>query len=306
MSNNPKETSIPASVRRAPDLSQLAAQETQQEAAAPAAGSSWRFDLQTPEDFQHYVQLSSQGVVIFCLYAQHSPASLETLSQLEELVNAAAGNLLLAAVDISRLPEIAQAFQVQSVPAAIAIVAGQPAPLFNSQVSQEQLQDLVQQLLSIAAQQQLPGGFAPATAAEDEPLDPLHQEALDALERHDYAGAQQAYGKALKENPADRQAKYGLAQVNLLARVEKLDAGQQRQAAAADPTDLEAQFNVADLDLAAGHVEDAFNRLLSLFKQVEADQKNRVRQRLLELFDVVGLDDARVVKARTALMTALF
>ena len=53
-------------------------------------------------------------------------------------------------------------------------------------------------------------------------------------------------------------------------------------------------------------MEDAFARLIRLFKAAKPEQKNAVRERLLELFDVVGTQDPRVTKARAELMMALF
>lgn len=312
-SDSPK-IQVPASVRNAPDLSDLVAQQSTtggqgvtSSGTETNTGPSWRFEVETGEDFQKFVQLSSQGAVVFSFYNQNSPASLENVANMEKLVNSAQGSLLLAAVDMQKHPEIAQAFQIQGVPAAAAVIGGQPAPLFQSQVSLEQITDVLQQLVQIAVQQQLPGNFAPNSSVEQEkPLPPLHQEAIEAIDRGDYEAALTAYQKALNENPADTDAKIGLAQVGLLSRVQNLNLTDERAKAASDPGDLEAAFNVADLDVAGGHVEDAFNRLLNLFKQVDAEQKNHVRERLLELFEVVGAHDPRVTKARATLMMALF
>lgn len=298
---------LPSSVHNAPDLSTLSQQTSQETPANEADAPSYRFEVETGEDFQKYVQMSQQGAVIFAMYAEHSPVSLETLAILERHINSAQGNLLLAAVDVTKQPEIGQAFQIQGVPAAVAVVAGQPAPMFNSQVTEEQILDVLQQLLQIAAQRQLPGGFEPRGSGQAEkPLPPLHQEAADAIDRGDFAAAETAFQKALNENPGDQDAKIGLAQVGLLSRVQGLDLGQEREKAAANPQDITAAFNVADLDVSSGHVEDAFNRLINLFKAVDAEHKNQVRERLLELFEVVGSQDPRVTKARASLMMALF
>lgn len=312
MSESPHEANqnidLPASVRNAPDLSEFSTAPAVEETSQSAGDEpTWRFEVESGEDFQKFVQLSSQGAVVFAMYAEHSPASLETVENMEKLVNSAQGNLLLATVDITKQPEIGQAFQIQGVPAAVAVIAGQPAPMFNSQVTLEQLTDVLQQLLQIAAQQQLPGGFEPNVSQEQEkPLPPLHQEAVDAIDRGDFSAAENAYQKALNENPGDTDAKIGLAQVGLLSRVAHLNLQEERERAAENPQDVQASLNVADLDVAGGHVEDAFSRLIALFKAVDAEQKNVVRERLLELFEVVGSHDPRVTKARADLMMALF
>jgi putative thioredoxin len=55
-----------------------------------------------------------------------------------------------------------------------------------------------------------------------------------------------------------------------------------------------------------GHVDDAFARLISTVQATAGDERNTVRLHLLELFEVVGADDERVIKARRRLMAALF
>lgn len=298
---------LPASVRNAPDLSVTAQASAQPgEQTAQASEPSWRFDVTDVAQFQQLVQESNRGAVIFALWAPHSPASVQMLEQVEALVNSAGGNLLLAAVDITKTPEIGQAFQIQGVPAAVAVLAGRPAPLFNGPVEPQALTEVLGQVVQLATQQGLAGGFEPVLSEQEKPLPPLHQKALDALDCGDYAGAEAAYTQALNENPGDTDAKIGLAQVHLLHRVSSLTLAAERARAAADATDIQAQLNVADLDIAGGHIEDAFKRLITLFKAVGPDDKTRVRERLLELFEVVGSADPRVKKARAELMMAMF
>jgi putative thioredoxin len=147
---------------------------------------------------------------------------------------------------------------------------------------------------------------APAAEPEEPPLPPLHQEAFDAIERGDFEAAIEAYKKAIAQNPADDDAKAGLAQVSLLQRVQGKTLDEVRKAAADAPDDVDAQLDVADVDVSGGHVDDAFDRLLSLFPRLDADGKNRVRERLVELFEVVGAEDPRVVKARGRLASLLY
>jgi len=95
-------------------------------------------------------------------------------------------------------------------------------------------------------------------------------------------------------------------QAELLQRVEDMDPQQVRKAAAEQPGDAQAQIAAADLDLVGGHVEDAFGRLVDAVRRTAGDERDAVRVRLLELFDVVGSDDPRVTAARRALARALF
>ena len=94
--------------------------------------------------------------------------------------------------------------------------------------------------------------------------------------------------------------------MRLLDRVQGVDLQAARAAAAAAPTDIDAQLTVADLDLAGGHVDDAFDRLLDLFALLPSDERGPVRERLLELFALVGDTDSRVIRARGRLASLLF
>ena len=94
-----------------------------------------------------------------------------------------------------------------------------------------------------------------------------------------------------------------------MARLQPLSAQDSealRTLAANEPDNLEAQLGVADLDVAGGHVEDALSRLVSFIGRNFGPERETVRVRLLELFDVVGAADERVAKARQALARVLF
>jgi len=137
-------------------------------------------------------------------------------------------------------------------------------------------------------------------------LPPHHQEAYEAIAARDYATAIAEYKKAIAQNPRDELAVAGLAQVCLLQRLEGVDAQSVRAAAAAAPADLPAQLLVADLDVAGGHLEDAFDRLLNMFPGADQAGKDLVRTRLLDYFEIAGADDPRVALARRRLTGLLY
>ncbi|TNB71522.1 tetratricopeptide repeat protein [Arthrobacter sp. BB-1] len=265
----------------------------------------------TEGNFQQLVELSAQVPVVFALWASYSPESATMLDVLERVVASYGGRLVLGAADIEAFPQLAQAFQVQAVPTAVAVLKGQPVPLFQGGADEQQVRSLFDELLKVAAANGVTGSLG-AGADEDDspaPLPPLHQAAYDAIEAEDYAAAAEAYRQALAAMPADHEAKAGLAQVELMARLQPLSAQDSealRALAANEPDNLEAQLGVADLDVAGGHVEDALNRLVTFIGRNFGPERETARVRLLELFDVVGASDERVAKARQALARVLF
>ena len=316
----------PANLRGAVDLSALVHRDERARAdaagappEAPASGDAIVFATDDAA-FGSTLELSRSVPVVVVLWASWSEQSVALVGSLERLVRAREGRLVLAAADADRSPQLVQAFQAQGIPTVVAVVAGQPVPLFSGVQPDEVIDQVLDQLLELAVQHGVSGRIdadgasegadgaedaGPATP-EEPPLPPLHQEAFDAISRGDYAAAASAYRTAMAQDPRDTLAVAGLAQANLLGRLQGKTLDSIRNAAAATPDDLDAQLDVADLDLSGGHVDDAFDRLLTVFPKLDAAGKARVRERMVELFEVVGTDDPRVVQARRRLASLLY
>ena len=91
-----------------------------------------------------------------------------------------------------------------------------------------------------------------------------------------------------------------------MRRLAGRDAQSIRDAAGAQPSNLDAQMLVADLDVAGGHLDDAFRRLLGVFPGVDQDGKDALRARMLDYFDIAGPTHPSVLKARQALASLLY
>lgn len=303
----------PAALRGAVDLSTL----RNRPAAPPAvpqtaAGTPDLVVDATDESFGEILEISRTVPVVVDLWAEWCGPCKQLSPIIEKVTRELNGKVLLAKVDVDANPQLAQGFRAQSIPMVVALIAGQPVPMFTGAVPEQQVREVFAQLLQLAAQNGVTGtlnvGEAPEgdQTPEEPPMPPLHAEAFAAIENGDYAAAVVAYEKALAENPRDEDAIAGLGQVRLLDRVQRLDLQEARAAAAAGPLDIQAQFDVADLDLAGGHVDDAFGRLLDLFAQLPSDERTPVRERLLELFGLIGVSDPRVISARNRLSSLLF
>ncbi|NKY40150.1 tetratricopeptide repeat protein [Cellulomonas septica] len=260
--------------------------------------------------FNDVLQRSTQHPVVVVLWAPWSEVSTGVAADLAALADEDAGRWLLARIDADANPRVAQAFQAQSVPTVVAVLAGQPLPLFQGAYPRDQVRAVIDQVLAAAEANGITGRVAPAgdePEGEPEPeLPPLHQAAYDAIEADDLPAARAAYEQALTENPRDALARAGLAQVGLLERTHDVDLRAVRTAAADRPDDVDAQLAVADLDVLGGQVEDAFARLVDVLRRTFGADKERVRLRLVDLFEVVGGDDPRVVAARRAMASALY
>ncbi|MEU6444249.1 tetratricopeptide repeat protein [Streptomyces sp. NPDC047046] len=261
------------------------------------------------------LQLSTEVPVVIDFQVPRAEPSAALSAVLERLAVEYNGRFVLARVDAEANQMLLQQFGVQGIPAVFAVVAGQALPLFQGAAPEEQIRQILDQLIQVGEERfgltgiQVDASAAERAPAEEEPAGPydhLLQAAVDALDTGDFAGAVQAYRNVLSEDPANTEAKLGLAQAELLRRVSELDPAKVRGEAAERPKDVSAQLAAADLDLAGGHVEDAFGRLVDTVRQVFGEERDTVRLRLLDLFEVVGPDDPRVVAARQALARVLF
>lgn len=264
-------------------------------------------------NFEQLIRDSSTYPVVMLLWIPTDQANAELGVTLGRLVEEYAGRFLLGRVDAQASPQVAAAFQVQGVPTVVAVLQGQPLPLFQGAADEQQIRSVLDQVLAAAEQNGVTGrvpGAAPVTGEPEPepepPLPPLHQEAYDAIERDDLDAAAGAYAKALRQDPKDADATAGLAQVHLMQRTHDADLATVRQAAADAPADVDAALGVADMDMLGGKVDDAFARLLDLLTEVDADGKEKIRVRLLELFEVAGATDPRVSKARKRLALSLY
>jgi putative thioredoxin len=262
------------------------------------------------------LQRSAEVPVVIDFWAEWCQPCKQLSPVLERLAVEYNGRFLLAKIDVDANQMLMQQFGVQGIPAVFAVVAGQALPLFQGAAGEQQIRQTLDQLVAVAEQrfgltgltvdpEAEPGG-APAAAPAEGPYDAALNAAAQALDAGDLDGAVRAYRNVLADDPAHPEAKLGLAQAELLQRVQGMDPQKVRREAADRPKDAKAQIAAADLDLVGGHVEDAFGRLIETVQRTAGDDRDAVRRRLLELFEVVGPEDPRVVGARRALARALF
>jgi putative thioredoxin len=299
------------------DLSGLKQKAQQQTTSSPStrsgpAGGSYVVEVTEATFEAETIRRSVKHPVVVELYSPRVPGGQQLSDALIEIANSSAGKFLLARLNVDAAPGIVQALGLQAVPTVIALIGGQVAPLFQGVLAKDQVQAAIDQLLKAAVANGIVGRADPAgtpasddsPAAEPEP-DPRFAAADEALARSDFAAAEAEFDKLLAANPGDTEAQIGKAQAALFARATRYDPQVVLAAARADDS-VGVQLDAADAEMVSGQVEAAFDRLLGLIRTKTGDERNQVRVRLLELFEIVGNADPRVLQARRDLMTALF
>ena len=291
------------------DLSGLVRKNTQAPGSttpAPQSGGSGIVRDVTEAQMAGIVELSQSVPVILEFYGQgHAPA-------LAPIVESFGGRLVLATIDVHTSPELVQGLGVTGIPTVFAIIQGRPAPLFQGLPPDDEVKQLFVEVLQVASQAGVTGKVDTEPSDTLEPGEDTEPEwvsqAREALAANDFDAATTAYQAGLAADPKNPEALAGMARVALLRRVHESGKTHDgiRQDAAASPENVDAQLLVADLDVAGGHVDDAFRRLLSLFGQATDDDKSRIREHLVGLFDAVGQAHPSVLSARQQLASLLF
>jgi putative thioredoxin len=248
-----------------------------------------------------FVTKSKESVVILLAWSARSAQAKEILETLGKLEIADKNSWLLGVVDVDAQPQVAQALQIKSVPVAIAIIGEQLLPLFESVPPADQVRLVINKLLELAAGKGI--GKAPEGPTEI-PMEPEEAAAYAAMEKGDYKAAKASYEAWLKRKPNEQVAVVGLAQVNLMLRIDGLDPVLTLKNAKAD--DVTSQMMCADIEIATGNYEAAFERLLNAVKSMAGDDRDKAKGHLITLFNLVDPTDPRLVKARGQLASALF
>ncbi|KND39612.1 tetratricopeptide repeat protein [Streptomyces acidiscabies] len=311
-----------AAVKAAQEAKSKAEQTRAETARQGGAGAISPADLVIDVDEAGFesqvIQRSAEVAVVIDFWAEWCQPCKQLSPVLERLAVEYDGRILLAKIDVDANQMLMQQFGIQGIPAVFAVVAGQALPLFQGAAPEAQIRQTLDQLVQVAEERfgitgltidpDAEPGAAPEAPVQAPagPYDALLAAAVEALDAGDLGGAVRAYQNVLADDPGNEEAKLGLAQAELLQRIQDLDPQAVRRDAAEKPGDAAAQLAAADLDLVGGHVEDAFGRLIETVRRTVGDDRDAVRVRLLELFEVIGPDDPRVAAARRALARALF
>lgn len=280
-----------------------------QKAEAPndaPAGIAAFFEV-TEENFEaDLIRRSAEVPVIALIGSPRSPASEQLKADLKSLAEAGNLSFIVGYINADVVPQVAQVFGIQNLPTTVAIAAGQPVTNFEGAQPKDALEQWTSTLVEKLGPQLrgLSGGEA---QEESEVPDPRLHVAEEALNRGDFDAAIAQYDEILASEPDNLEIKQARNTTVLLKRLDPANRSEDLVAAAdAEPQDVAKQLDAADAEVVVGTPEKAFDRLIEGMKRTAGDEKQALKDRLLELFGLFESSDPRVLKARTQLASALY
>jgi len=245
---------------------------------------------------------------------------------LEKVVKAAKGKVKLVKMNIDDHPAIPGQMGIQSIPAVIAFVNGQPADGFMGALPESQVTSFIERLtkgkiggeakdLLNAAEQALAGGDATTAAeiyAQVLAEDPENIAALGGLARaYVAAGALDQAKQTIEMIPeakrSDSAVAAARAAIELAEQSKSLGpVNELEQKVAANPADHQARFDLALALNAKGQRAAAVDQLIESVKRDRKWNDEAARKQLVQFFDAWGPTDEATVEGRKRLSSVLF
>jgi putative thioredoxin len=293
--------------------------------AAPAANGLVK-DVTTQSFMKDVIEESKRQPVLVDFWAEWCGPCKQLTPVLEKAVKGAKGKVKLAKMDIDKHPAIPGQMGIQSIPAVIAFVNGQPADGFLGALPEGQVADFIARI----TKDKLGGEAQDFLKSAEEALGAGNAEEAIAL-----------YGEVLREEPGSVPALAGLARAQvdtgaldqaketlaLVPEAKRNDAavaaarsalevaeqaqsvgpvGELEQKVAANPLDHQARFDLAVALNAAGKRQEAADHLLEIVKRDRKWNEDGARKQLVQFFEAWGPTDEATVNGRRKLSSILF
>src|ERR1700744_2038704 len=294
---------------------------------AEAAADGLIKDTTTQTFVKDVIEESKRQPVLIDFWAPWCGPCKQLTPILEKAVRAAKGKVKLVKMNIDEHPAIPGQMGIQSIPAVIAFVNGQPADGFMGALPESQVIAFVDKLTAgmpgqpntaevLKEAETLLAEGDPSTAAS------IYAEVLSADATN--IAAMAGLAKCYVTTGAIEQAKQTLALVPETKRGDAavkavqaaLDLAEQasslgpvaelEQTVAANPLDHQARFDLATALNAMGKRSEATAKLLEIIRRDRKWNDDGARKQLVQFFEAWGGADEATVEGRKRLSTILF
>lgn len=301
-----------------------------EQGGGPAPQASDLIKETTTQSFvKDVIEESKRQPVLIDFWAEWCGPCRQLTPVLEKAVRAAKGKVKLVKMNIDQHPAIPGQMGIQSIPAVIAFVNGQPADGFMGAVPESQINAFIEKITkgvtapgepNIAeilqeAEAVLAEGDAPAAAqiyAEILGFDATNIPAMAGLAKcYVTTGAIEQAKQTLAMVPEskrnDAAVKAVQASIDLAEQAQSVGpVAELEQKVAANPLDHQARFDLATALNAQGNRGEATNQLLEIVRRDRKWNDDGARKQLVQFFEAWGGADEATVEGRRRLSTILF
>ncbi|WP_109464961.1 thioredoxin [Albibacillus kandeliae] len=279
---------------------------------------------------QDVVQASQDLPIIVDFWAPWCGPCKTLGPQLEEAVKAAKGAVKMVKVNVDEAQMLAGQLQIQSIPTVYAFYKGQPVDGFQGALPGSEIKKFIDRVVTMAGGEAPGDQLAEAIAAAEEMLaegaatdaaqtfaailgeDPKNAAAYGGLIRaHIAMGDLEQAEAILNGAPAEISSSAELeaahAQIELARQAADAGPVAELQAAVeADPSNLQARFDLAQALYATGKSAEAVDQLLDLFRRDREWNEGAAKTQLFTIFDALKPNDPVVLNGRRKLSSMIF
>jgi putative thioredoxin len=293
-------------------------------AAAPADGLVK--DTTTQTFVKDVIEESRRQPVLVDFWAPWCGPCKQLTPIIEKVVRAAKGKVKLVKMNIDEHPAIPGQMGIQSIPAVIAFVNGQPADgflgalpegqvtAFLERVTKQEIGGEEKELLKAADAALVAGDPAGAAELYNDILagEPDNVHALAGLVRcHVETGAIQEAKQILARVPEAKRNDAAVAAARAALEVAEQAAtlgpvGELEQKVAANPLDHQARFDLAVALNASNRRQEALDHLIEIVRRDRKWNDDGARKLLVQFFDAWGPTDDHTIQGRRRLSSILF
>ncbi len=294
--------------------------------AAPKAAGEAVPDITTAQFMTEVIEESRKRPVLVDFWAPWCGPCKQLAPVLEKVVAAMRGAVRLVKMNIDNHPEIAGRMGIQSIPAVVAFVDGQPRDAFMGVQSEAEIKRFLDRLGAEPAGPDLDEWLAQADAFAAQGADGdaanlyaavLEQEPENVrafagmgslyLKEGDLERSQALYDAIRADKQGDPAAKAFKAALDLAVQAASVgDLAPLFARIEANPKDHEARFDLAVALNAAGKREDAADHLLEIVRRDRTWREDGAKAQLLQFFEAWGPTDPETLSARRRLSSLLF